>query len=153
MRRRHRYLAALAIFATLATLGAMAGSDTIYQPLDPVIDGASGTNTATTSGVIQLMESYKPTRGSLQLEVTGTGTVSYVEFLASNDKTNFVPAFVLISGSVYTNRFFESYTTNSGAGTDGKGFVWFDLPPAVQAKIKLNRTNGISAASCWLTVQ
>jgi len=115
---------------------------------------AANTDAPSTSEVHRL-DTYNPMSDdySLQLTVSGTGTVSYVEFLASNNDTDFIPIYVVIDASTWTNRFFESYTTNSGPGSDGKGFVRFDPPPCSQFKIRVNRTGGASTVSAWLVIQ
>lgn len=141
-----------AIIAGAVRFAGGAGNEDVPQ-LPAMFNGVAVTTSATSP--TNDMAKVKPAGYfSLQLQVAGTGTVAYVQCEARNYSTaSWVPVYCQLADSVYTNRMFESYTTNSGPNADGCGLVAFGPPLARYYRLKVYATNGTVTVSGWLAVQ
>jgi len=152
MKRSMVALVALAVIGFGGCTVVRAGSDDIHSP--PAVFAAAAVTTNVMSTAID-MKTYKPAGYfSLQVEVSGTGTVRYVECEARNSTSGqWIPVYLQCANSVYTNRIFESWATNSGANADGTGLVGFGPPIARYYRLKVYATNGIVTVNGWLAIQ
>lgn len=134
----------ISLFVSIVVL--TAGASVAAAGPRKIVDAQTIAATGTyTSSVIKLLN----TDGyfSLQVEVTGDGTVKF-EYLLSNNETDFLmptSAIAIATGVVKT----------SGPGSDGKDIYSFHPPLARELKILVTETGGANSVvvSAWLAAK
>ena len=144
--------------AGVLSMIATGGDSEIYVDRQP-FDSQSLNNTNAVCTAYSLRKTYKPDGVfSLQIQVTGTGTIAYVQCEVSNNGTDFVPAVMSVPDAandavILTNRIFESYTATSGPNSDGNDHIQIGIPLCVDVRWRVYGTNGTSTNSMWFALQ
>jgi len=111
-----------------------------------LFDSVAVTNANVASSALGL-DRYRPLgMFSVQLIVTGTGTVSRVVYEVSNDGVNFVQP--VGASDIYTN-----FTATSGVASNGVDLQGFQPPVAGYLRLRVYATNGVSTVSAYLCMQ
>lgn len=126
------------VFALTGVCGATDNKKeiTVHNSFYTTAVSASGT---ADSSVIDLSRLKPEGYFSLQLAVTGSGTVK-VQYMLSNDGTNYVipsSATDIVTG----------FTSSSGPGSDGKDVFSFQPEIAKYIKLRVTETGGSSSAT------